>query len=647
METPERLDNCPSTPELDVVDEVPSTSCNNIEEARLTQLKQGKGICVICYSSIKEGKRCFPDSCLHIFHFDCLQRWSEQKNQCPLCKKVFDQIIHNIKSKTEYERYPVTVLRQDDSAIDLRDLVSFPVIPLNSVFHRVDFLTTHSPRRRFTYRTRFEATLEQNERIQELFGSRVDNDYARLTPAEWRRYIYERNLYALPLSDLAGRYRECSAQFYRENPAQTHRLIPWLNRELVVLMQTNQTTHIPQILEDMRDMLCRYDIQSRKVRKYFQRYLHLKTDHFVHEFYNFAISPYDIVGYDRHVDYNPRNQSTTTTVEISSSTDSSDGDEVQVIDVEPIINEEASNSGSNNVTNCTTVVLETQGSQEDSCVITEITTSESNNNNDSSSSSGIIVTPTVIESNPVVLESSSDSECEFVLALKPPHLRTPEMMSLDSASDSDCIYIPNQPTTVTRVDSSTTDSEDNKPLAETKKQLKSEVDEMKPLIQEFNGIGEGSNLDDFDENLINTLCEPSTSKALEQQQANGNTVKKIYFAPKRKNLSGKSIFDSSSSSSSTSSNSGESEDEWETLQNGKTKSRRKLTAKKLKKMRLSTSSNPKPLSQLQSSEEATHINDENDVDKPRIKSVIIKKTDNAHYIQRMTSSSSDSSSDVE
>lgn len=351
----------------------------------------------------------------------------------------------------------------------------------------------------------------------------------------------------------------------------------------------------------------------------------------------------------RHVDYNPRNQSTTTTtVEISSSTDNSDGDEVQVIDVEPIINEEASNSGSNNnVTNCTTVVLETQGSQEDNCVITEITTSESNNNNDSSSnSSGMIVTtPTVIESNPVVLESSTDSECEFVLALKPPHLRTPEMMSLDSASDSDCIYIPNQPTVVTRVDSSTTDSEDNKPLAETKKQLKSEVDEKKPLINEFNGIGEESNLEVFSENLINTLCEPSTSKGLEQQQANGNTVKKIYFAPKRKNLSGKSIFDSSSSSSSSTSNSGESEDEWETLQNGKTKSRRKLTAKKLKKMRLSTSSNPKPLSQLQSSEEATHINDENDINKPRIKSVIIKKTDNEHYIQRRTSSSSDSSSD--
>jgi hypothetical protein len=103
-----------------------------------------------------------------------------------------------------------------DSPINLSDLV-IPIVPLelNSVFHRVNFLTTaHSPRRRFTYRTRFEATLEQNERIQELFGGRSD-DYSRLTPAEWRRWIYDRNLYALPLPDAEGRHRECSAQFYR------------------------------------------------------------------------------------------------------------------------------------------------------------------------------------------------------------------------------------------------------------------------------------------------------------------------------------------------------------------------------------------------------------------------------------------------
>lgn len=103
---------------------------------------------------------------------------------------------------------------------DIRDFVPLHVVPfhnvpLNSVFHQVNFVTNHSPRRRFTYRTRFEATLEQNERIQEFFGTRIDNDYSRLTPHEWRRYIYDRNLYALPLPEATGRYRECSAEFYR------------------------------------------------------------------------------------------------------------------------------------------------------------------------------------------------------------------------------------------------------------------------------------------------------------------------------------------------------------------------------------------------------------------------------------------------
>lgn len=84
MEIPERLDNLPATPEpsIEVVGEG-----HSIEEARLNQLKVEKGVCVICYCNLKTGKRCFPENCLHIFHFECLKRWSEQKNQCPLCKK--------------------------------------------------------------------------------------------------------------------------------------------------------------------------------------------------------------------------------------------------------------------------------------------------------------------------------------------------------------------------------------------------------------------------------------------------------------------------------------------------------------------------------------------------------------------------------
>jgi hypothetical protein len=102
--TPPIIENCPSTPEEtptpntanEAAGNEESTSTTGIEEARLIQLKRLKGICVICYSSISTGKRCFPENCLHIFHFDCLQRWSEQKNQCPLCKKGNEQIISSL-----------------------------------------------------------------------------------------------------------------------------------------------------------------------------------------------------------------------------------------------------------------------------------------------------------------------------------------------------------------------------------------------------------------------------------------------------------------------------------------------------------------------------------------------------------------------
>lgn len=119
----------------------------------------------------------------------------------------------------------VAAREPSDSPINLNDFILDPLIPmnhaqLNSVFRSVSFITNQSPRRRFTYRTRFEATYEQNERIQEfLGGSRSDdnftNSYARLTPVQWRKYVYDRNLYAIPLPDAAGRHRESSAEFYR------------------------------------------------------------------------------------------------------------------------------------------------------------------------------------------------------------------------------------------------------------------------------------------------------------------------------------------------------------------------------------------------------------------------------------------------
>jgi E3 ubiquitin-protein ligase Topors len=415
---------------------------------------------------------------------------------------------------------------------------------------------------------------------------------------------------------------------------------------MVVLLPHNQTSAIPQILEDMREMLCRYDIQSRTIRKYFQRYLHQRTDHFIHEFYNFAISAYDIVGYDRHVDYSARNQSTSTTVEIS---DGSEDDEVQVI--EPIVTVDTNHLGNSPPIPLptTTVVMETSGAQQENCFITDVTPQLNQIlQNHQNENQNVETNEEINERSPdlVLGSSSSDSECEFVLALKPPHLRTPEMLSLDSASDSDVIFIPNPPELIARVDSSTTDSEDNKPLAITKLKLKSEVDESKSIIHEKK-IDIRSLLEpEIQIDAFNYGASTSHQSMMDQQLTSDPfpKVKKIYFAPKRKRISTKNVFEKSSSESSSSSGStsdSSSNSDANSDNHRSKKKRRKVAEKNMKLKRISSAKNQKPLSLLPSTEEALN----GDEPPPRVKSVIIKMKSNQPYVMQKSSNTESSSSE--
>lgn len=71
---------------------------------------------------------------------------------------------------------------------------------------------------------------------------------------EFRRTVYNNHLYveANSVLGLTGNYRETSAQWYRNNPATTHRLVPWLNRELNVLLERapHQSAHVLQLIMD-------------------------------------------------------------------------------------------------------------------------------------------------------------------------------------------------------------------------------------------------------------------------------------------------------------------------------------------------------------------------------------------------------------
>ena len=50
--------------------------------------------------------------------------------------------------------------------------------------------------------------------------------------------MYRYELYCEGVDALGNmsRYRGTTPDFYRRNPAQTHRLVPWLNRELVAIL---------------------------------------------------------------------------------------------------------------------------------------------------------------------------------------------------------------------------------------------------------------------------------------------------------------------------------------------------------------------------------------------------------------------------
>ena len=82
------------------------------------------------------------------------------------------------------------------------------------------------------------------------------------------------------------------------------RLIPWLNRELQVLLNNNRP-HIAYVMQVITDHINTYDIYSVEFRDIVRPYFGIHTEHFIHEFLNYARSNFDLVGYDQAVTYMP------------------------------------------------------------------------------------------------------------------------------------------------------------------------------------------------------------------------------------------------------------------------------------------------------------------------------------------------------
>lgn len=380
--------------------------------------------CAICLGTCKN--KSFTDSCLHQFCFKCLLTWSKVKAVCPLCKQNFRSIIHNVRSNDQYEEYLVEQ-RHTEENVD-----------------RLDLSTLALPTRRFRYRTTLTLPRRETIAIQQLLlhyplvaeaFPRASSPRRRRSPASFRRTVYRHNLWARPLPDFTGRFRDCSPEFYRYNETQMHRLIPWLNRELHYLLNEN-IGHITYVLNRMLDLLRQYHINSTEFRDVMRRYFGDRTEHFLHELYCFASTPYDMIGYDRNVQYTTDTRISTMVNEVISSSDS---DATVDSDIMMVSSSEATEASAGPSSAVSAPSTASERAPAPTYPHHFIPTSSSS----SSSSAPVETVPPVQNVIPIETISHSDSdddssEVMVVGYIKPPQDRTPEIVDL-LGSDSDVV----------------------------------------------------------------------------------------------------------------------------------------------------------------------------------------------------------------
>lgn len=322
-----------------------------------------------------------------------------------------------------------------------------------------------------------------------------------------------------------------------------HRLVPWLNRELLCLCEDQPISYTVQRIGEL---IQTYDMTSYEFQSRIQNIVPNHTEHFIHELINYSRSPYDLIGYDRFVTYLPRFEGDSNdVVTLSSSEESSDvefvGPIIPIIDVESSEqntinlesnqnsssndNETISNSSNNssnnsdrnesidqsgastsgiatapqgtvevNISNLSgddsdeeeiksflrhkpnvstedmirgrtgptpvpTVSTPSNSSHQNHSETSESTRINEQSNSASTSSQAnadastqiLEITPKVehnsqTKSTPEIINSgdgsdSDSDECLFVCAKKPPHLRTPEYVELNSDTDSDVVFV--------------------------------------------------------------------------------------------------------------------------------------------------------------------------------------------------------------
>lgn len=230
--------------------------------------------CPICLDRFDNVS--YLDRCLHKFCFRCVQEWSKNKAECPLCKQPFDSIFHSVRAEDDFKEYvlrpscngsfatpdgrrfryrttmtrersapfysPSRTMRRTTTPPDSGVLFEGLGISTRSRDGEISQLMRQIPRRPTTTDVRSLRKLQEQDIIN------------------FRRTLYRAGARVRNIED-GGRYRDISAEFFRRNPACLHRLVPWLKRELTVLFGAHGSL-VNIVQHIIMSNVTRYDLES-------------------------------------------------------------------------------------------------------------------------------------------------------------------------------------------------------------------------------------------------------------------------------------------------------------------------------------------------------------------------------------------------
>uniref|UniRef100_A0A803Y4S0 E3 ubiquitin-protein ligase Topors n=1 Tax=Meleagris gallopavo TaxID=9103 RepID=A0A803Y4S0_MELGA len=251
----------------------------------------------------------YLDRCLHRFCFRCVQEWSKNKAECPLCKQPFFSIFHTVRAEDDFKEY---ILRPSENGSfaspdgrRFRYRTTLTRERRTSSYHRGSSSsrrTLSPPDNGILFEGLSSQPVQQRDgEIQQMIRRLASRRQAsaegrslRQIQEEdminFRRALYRTGVRVRSIQD-GGRYRDISAE-----------LVPWLKRELTVLFGAHGSL-VNIVQHIIMSNVTRYDLESQAFADDLKPFLLNRTEHFLHEFISFARCPFNLEAYDQHANY--------------------------------------------------------------------------------------------------------------------------------------------------------------------------------------------------------------------------------------------------------------------------------------------------------------------------------------------------------